>query len=96
MEGFPFRKFERHHLTEGYRLGHRFSIPICAWHHRGVSTPDSDALAMEAIYGPSLALNKKKFIEVFGTERNLCEKVDELLGYGKTPWPASKIMRTGT
>jgi hypothetical protein len=35
---------------------------------------------MEYFYGPSLARSKKRFIEAFGTERDLLEITNEKLG----------------
>lgn len=68
--------YDVHHLVEGYRLGHRFTIPLCPWHHRGVECTPGDKLK-----GPSLARSKRAFVERFGTERELLAEVDELLGY---------------
>lgn len=69
---------EVHHLVEGYRLGHRYTIPLCPWHHRGQHPLGN--LARDTL-GPSLALHKREFIEQYGNERFLLRLVDEKLGY---------------
>ena len=59
-----------HHLVEGNkRLGNKFTLPLCPWHHRGVGHGN----------GPSLALNKKAFVAQYGTERELLKEVNEKL-----------------
>ena len=66
---------EIHHLVEGNkRLGHSFTIPLCAWHHRG----DAEN-AMEMLKGPSLARNKRAFAKEYGTERELLAAVNRLI-----------------
>lgn len=95
LEGYPFRAFERHHLVEGYRLGHRFTVPLCRWHHRGAPDQRMDETECRLLYGPSMALEKQAFVEHFGTERELCEKVDDLIGWEPPEWPQSKILARG-
>ena len=68
-----------HHLVEGYRLGHSYTIPLCEWHHRGVTFNGMTKERMEEILGASLAVNKRAFITQFGTERELLAEVNELL-----------------
>jgi hypothetical protein len=69
-----------HHLVEGRkRLGHQYTIPLSPWFHRGV--PPADLRPSEATerLGPSLAISKRKFVERFGTERELLEQTNKLL-----------------
>jgi len=72
---------EIHHIVDkGYRShsgGHDATIPLCCWHHRGV-LPE-DAAFFNSWLGPSLALSKREFIRVFGTERQLLETVNAML-----------------
>lgn len=76
----PFRT-EAHHVVDlGYRKhsgGHQSTLPLDSWHHRGLCLDGMTATQMEAKYGPSLALNKRLFKVVFGTERELLEQVNE-------------------
>jgi len=72
---------EIHHLVDkGYRKhsgGHDATLPLCVWHHRGEHEHGvSHAIQ---VYGPSLARNKREFIRVFGTERQLLETVNAML-----------------
>lgn len=92
LDSQPFRFYEVHHLVEGYRLGHRFTVPLCTWHHRGERGAGITMKSMRAIFGPSMALEKPAFIERYGTERELVERVDELIGWVPPNWPVSKVM----
>src|SRR5690348_11137198 len=56
-----------HHLVEGYRLGHDYTIPLCPYHHRGVR----DGSPCSVWGRPTLAGDKKAFVERYGTEREL-------------------------
>jgi hypothetical protein len=71
-----------HHLVEGQRrLGHQSTIPLSPWFHRGVpSRFDMRPSEATKALGPSLAINKRAFVEQFGTERQLLELTNELLG----------------
>lgn len=75
------RNPEIHHIVDkGYRKhsgGHDATLPLCAWHHRG-EYGDATIHAVQT-YGPSLALNKREFIRVFGTERQLLETVNAMI-----------------
>ncbi len=84
---------ERHHLVDGgYREhsgGHQATLPLCGFHHRAsckfLSITKTE-LEMYRIYGPSLKYqgppgmdNKGAFVKKWGTERELLERVNELL-----------------
>ena len=72
---------EIHHLVDkGYRKhsgGHDATIPLCKWHHRGESI--YGARASEEMFGPSLALSKRAFVERYGSERELLAEVNARL-----------------
>lgn len=74
---------EIHHLVDkGTRElsgGHMATIPLCAWHHRGMPGARRRPSEMLATFGPSLALQKKAFVSAFGTERMLLARLDALL-----------------
>lgn len=82
---YGYSRPEIHHLVEGYRLGHQYTIPLCSWHHRGepmeLDMPKSHA---EMLFGYNLHDNKKGFIREFGTERQLLEEVNKWLE-GESP-----------
>lgn len=59
-----------HHLTEGgRRRGHRYTIGLCPWHHRGVG----------AGQGVSLAHGSRPFHELYGTDAELLAEQDRLI-----------------
>ena len=76
---------EIHHLVDkGSRKlsgGHMATIPLCGWHHRSALPvhPQRKLATAAAMYGPSLALEKRKFVERYGTERSLLARVNRLL-----------------
>lgn len=76
------RNAEIHHIVDkGYRKhsgGHDATLPLCEWHHRG-ETRVAPTWHLQENLGPSLALNKREFIRVFGTERQLLETVNAML-----------------
>jgi hypothetical protein len=71
---------EIHHIVSGYRLGNDHTLPLCAWHHRGVP-PDMDMYKSVAVkkLGPNLRDEKKRFVKEFGSEMNLLEEVNQWL-----------------
>lgn len=72
---------EIQHLTSGgRRRGHMFTIPLCAWHHRGVTTNGLTADYMTQIYGPSFAHSRAAFEAAFGYEEALLLQVNDWLG----------------
>jgi hypothetical protein len=80
--GFRMRTEIHHIVDKGYRKhsgGHDATIPLCVWHHRGVYDAGIREPDITAALGPSLALDKREFIRVFGTERQLLETVNAML-----------------
>ena len=68
IDGHGYVPADAHHLLSGgRRISHSHTIPLCPWHHRGV-VADYKPIGM-----PSLALDKKKFEEWYGTEEQLLE-----------------------
>lgn len=85
--GLRCGRVEVHHLVDkGNRRasgGHSASIPLGAWHHRGLPPDVRMTLKRaEETYGPSLALSKRAFVERYGTERALLAKINEILNEG--------------
>lgn len=70
---------EIHHLVEGMRrLGDDYTIPLCAYHHRGVGMSLS---AIENIFGPSRHHDgRRAFEKHWGTEKELLAEVNDLIG----------------
>jgi hypothetical protein len=73
MQGTPGTPAEIHHPRagrgKGQRASHMDGIPLCPAHHRGTHHP--------AV--PSIHLEKRAFIERFGTEETLLELVRQLV-----------------
>ena len=71
---------ECHHLVDkGYRKhsgGHQSTLPLCEWHHRGICEGSPDKMLFT--HGPSLELHKRLFVETYGTERELLERVNNV------------------
>jgi Recombination enhancement, RecA-dependent nuclease len=77
-----------HHIKDGgHRMGERFVIPLCSGHHQADFARGED-------YGARLSVHRdhRKFVEVFGTERSLWEKVQRKLNLPITGWPESKLV----
>ena len=75
---------EIQHLTAGgRRLGHRYTICLCAWHHRSVPAGSVSPAEMRRIYGPSFAESRKEFEASFGSEEHLLDETDKWLGVPK-------------
>lgn len=56
----PGTPYDVHHLN---RDGHLNTIPLHPWYHRAVPNEGVSQKQMTELYGPSLAKNKKAFIE---------------------------------
>lgn len=70
---------EVHHLLSGNkRRGHLYTIPLCAWHHRGDA---GNWMASEAVKlcGPSLARTSKKFRALYGSDDELLALTNKIL-----------------
>jgi hypothetical protein len=75
---------EVHHLLSGNkRRGHLATVPLCAWHHRGVIPTGSARRLMEGLLGPSMALQSKRFRELFGSDEDLLAEVNRRLSVGR-------------
>lgn len=82
---------ELHHLLEGgRRLGHLYSFFLCRGHHQG-DWSDTQLIQLLADYRVSISDGRKRFIQIYGTERRLWERVQVTIN-DATEWPASKIL----
>jgi|SRR6185437_2494416 len=79
---------EIHHLVDhGYRThsgGNQATIPLGPWHHRGEPRIDYTATEMRQIWGPSMFHESKEFARLYGGQRELLAKVNEMLSEGKS------------
>ncbi len=72
---------EIHHLLSGNRRrGHRYTIGLCTWHHRGVPFDGCTREGSRFVYGPSLAEGSKPFRAKFGDDEALLVMQDLLIG----------------
>jgi hypothetical protein len=77
-----------HHLKDGgRRMGDRFVIPLCEGHHVGEFEDGKQ-------YGLNYSVHRDRyrFIESFGSEKELWEKEQIAMGLPTTGWPISKIL----
>lgn len=58
------------------------TIPLGEWHHQGYPKYDLTVTYMRAMWGPSMALESKEFARVYGSQRELLAKVNEMLRTG--------------
>jgi hypothetical protein len=82
----PCGPVEVHHLVDnGYRRlsgGNQATIPLGAYHHRGQPLIDKDIRYMRERFGPSMALERREFDKVYGSQRDLLARVNEMLRSG--------------
>jgi hypothetical protein len=79
-----FHRADVHHLLRGgKRRGHRYTIPLCPWHHRGILPGGARErfalLDFEMVYGSSLAHDAPAFHHWFGSDEKLLAITDKLL-----------------
>lgn len=77
---------EMHHIVDkGYRKhsgGNSATIPLGKYHHQGTPLMDRTVTWMRNMYGPSMALESKEFARVYGSQRELLAKANEMIGSG--------------
>jgi hypothetical protein len=83
---------ELHHMLDGgKRMGHGYSIFLCAGHHRGIWSP-LQLIQLLPEQRVSISDGRKRFVLIFGTERSLWERVQVTIN-DPTEWPKSKILQ---
>lgn len=83
---------EYHHFKSGnVRIGHRFGVCLCMWHHRGLPRHGCTHEFMREAYGPSLAEGSKTFHARYGDDAFLLQMQDVLIGWPQTKFPARRI-----
>lgn len=85
---------EGHHLlVAGERAGHIFLIPLGLWHHQGNLMPGYSQEEMKRERGPSLKLHAVEFHEVFGTDQELLDATNDLIGEPRVLLPTRRRSR---
>lgn len=81
MNGLRYQTVaEIHHYLRGNkRISHDATIPLCAWHHQGVSS-ECDNATMLGLLGPSFHKHTRQFRAMYGTDADLLAHVNELIG----------------
>lgn len=81
--GYSWEPADIHHLVDnGYRKhsgGNQATIPLCPWHHRGQPFHGRTMTFTRNSRGPSMAHESKEFARVYGSQRELLAKVNELI-----------------
>lgn len=78
---------EIHHLIDGNkRMGHRFTIGLCNFHHRGVLPFGLSPKEARIDHGPSLIDGTRLFKSAFGADSELLIMQDALIqkAYGES------------
>jgi hypothetical protein len=72
---------EIHHIVSaGRRQGHEQTLPLCAYHHRGVTPPGMTSRDALNLFGPSRHHHgRRMFEDHWGTEQELLQKVNDWL-----------------
>lgn len=72
---------EIHHLLSGNRrIGHLASVSLCSYHHRAVLPEGMTRAEADEVFGPSLANGSKPFRAEFGSDKELLDLQNALLG----------------
>ncbi len=69
-----------HYLSGNKRIGHEATIPLCTWCHRGTANSGKSGAVMLALIGPSFHQHRRAFRAKYGTDAELLEKVNSLIG----------------
>lgn len=71
---------DAHHLLYGgRRIGHKASVALCLWHHRGHPFDGVTPQQMRHLYGPSLMDGSKPFRAAYGADAELLEMQERML-----------------
>jgi hypothetical protein len=98
-DDWPLADPECQHIIEGNkRLGHLYTIGLCAGHHRGEWSKEQRAfilaLRLALLSTPvSLSAGSKPFTARYGTQRELWGGTQIMLGL-PDEWPKSKAYRS--
>lgn len=80
LKGISFQPCTIQHVVEGRkRLGHDYTYGLCEFHHFGTPKDGWTVKQTEDVLGPSLALSKKRFMQTFGSERELVMVCSEMI-----------------
>ncbi|MEF2156411.1 Ref family recombination enhancement nuclease [Luteimonas sp. FXH3W] len=69
-----------HLLSGGLRISHDATVGECQWHHRRIPNDGWSFDSMREMYGPSRLCSPREFHAAFGTDKELLEVQNEMLG----------------
>lgn len=81
----------QHIIFGNRRMGNAFLLPLCEGHHRGTRWTLYQTLMIPDEARVSIASGSKAFARVYGTERELYQRVCDKLGL-EAQWPETKIL----
>ncbi len=67
---------DMHHVIQD---DHQMTYGNCPWHHRGVAHSWSNSWEMKLNFGPSMAIEPKKYRERYGSEAELLALQNKML-----------------
>jgi len=87
------RPVEYHHLLHsGLRVGHRYGVALCKWHHQSDPGRHGHDNFLRS-FGPGLRDHKGDFHAMFGTDQALLNFQDDLLGIPRVEIPSRRQLR---
>lgn len=85
---------EYHHfLHSGLRVGHRYGVALCSWHHQSKPRRGHRYETTLDRLGPGLRDHKGDFKARFGTDQALLNFQDDLLGIPRVEIPSRRQLR---
>lgn len=83
LAGCDIEGVDVHHTKSGnMRRGHMYTVGLCLFHHRRHPFEGTTCKEMVVLFGPSLLDGGKAFAEVFGSDEELLDRQNQLLGDG--------------
>lgn len=81
LNGFDYKTVaEIHHYLRGNkRIGHDATVPLCTWHHQGVSTEGAAPASLYAYLGPSFHKHTREFRHRYGDDAVLLARVNSMI-----------------
>ena len=88
---------EYHHfIVAGERAGHFYGVALGKWHHQGDSVGYLTRNEMEVRFGPSLKHNARGFHARYGTDQELLDHTNRIIGAPLLTLPARRRSRGST
>jgi len=69
-----------HYLSGNKRIGHHATVPLCYFHHNGLPYDGIPTAWLLANVGPSFHKHTREFRKRYGSDKELLETVNQLIG----------------